>query len=198
MVANFGGERDLYLQWAAFYKSQGEEQKVIDTYKRGLERLTDDPVLLHGLAYGHTQAGEVDAANAVYRRLLRVDRDSLEANNNLAWNLAQRDESLDEALELAQHAQSLAPRNAGVMDTVAYVHLKRTELSSAERLLRSAIEMENSNPVFHYHLAMVLEGRGAIEEALESLEKALSFGQDFEGRQEAEKLREQLRAQINE
>jgi tetratricopeptide (TPR) repeat protein len=58
---------------------------------------------------------------------------------------AQNGIKLDRALELAQLARRLAPRDPAVLDTMGVVQLKRREYSQAVETLKQAVELAASN-----------------------------------------------------
>lgn len=88
-----------------------------------------------------TQAQDrADVATAIreYEQAIRQGDTSGVAANNLAWIFAERGQSLDQALMLANKARSLAPDNPSVLDTLGTVHLKRREYSDAIAVLKQA------------------------------------------------------------
>jgi cellulose synthase operon protein C len=84
-----------------------------------------------------------DLATAVsnYEAAVRAGDKTGVAANNLAWIYAQQGSNLDRALELANRAHDLAPNNAGVLDTIGFVRLKRREYTDAVATLERARDM---------------------------------------------------------
>ena len=60
-----------------------------------------------------------DMAKQHYEEALRVNPEFAPAANNLAYILAESDQELDNALQLAKLAKEKLPEDPGVMDTVA-------------------------------------------------------------------------------
>ena len=77
----------------------------------------------------------------------RGDRTGIAANN-LAWLYAKTGQ-LDRALELAQNAHNLSPRDPAILDTLGFVYLQRREYSQAVEQLELAA-----------HLASALDEKG--------------------------------------
>ena len=75
---------------------------------------TDARVAMAGLL---CQIGNVDRAEALYRRILQSDPDNQQALNGLAWVLATAREDYKAALRLADKAVKLAPRDSYALDT---------------------------------------------------------------------------------
>jgi Tfp pilus assembly protein PilF len=103
--------------------------------------------------------------------------------NNLAYLLAENGERLPEALKHAARACELAPNNAGLLDTYAYVLYKNGRYSEADASLQSALQLYEQGgaavPAEVYeHLGMVKEELGAPGEAAAAYKQALEAGAD--------------------
>jgi tetratricopeptide (TPR) repeat protein len=84
------------------------------------------------------QRGDKSAAIDHYEAAVRAgDRTSIAANN-LAWIYAEQGSHLSRALEVAERAVELAPRDAGTLDTLGFVHFKRREYTDAIAALEHA------------------------------------------------------------
>jgi tetratricopeptide (TPR) repeat protein len=84
------------------------------------------------------QRGDKLAAVDHYEAAVRAgDRTSIAANN-LAWIYAEQGSHLARAVEVAERAVQLAPRDAGTLDTLGFVHFKRHEYTDAIRALEHA------------------------------------------------------------
>jgi len=84
------------------------------------------------------QRGDVDAAVSHYEAAVRAGDRTAVAANNLAWIYAGRRTHLDRALEVAKRAVELSPRDAGILDTLGFVHLQRREYTDAVKILEHA------------------------------------------------------------
>ncbi len=89
---------------------------------------------------------DLKAAIDSYETAVKSGDKSGVAANNLAWIYAEQETNLDRAMALAQKARDLAPENAGVLDTVGYVHLKRREFTQAVSALENAVQMASRQP----------------------------------------------------
>jgi tetratricopeptide (TPR) repeat protein len=132
-----------------------------------------DPGALLARAHALHAAGREAAAIAALREVVRLDPDHAAALNDLAWLLAQSQESLDEALLLAGKAVALA-ESANFVDTLGWVQLQRGELEPAERAFRGALALDPDSPAAAYHLALVLERSGDARGAMSYAERALA------------------------
>jgi tetratricopeptide (TPR) repeat protein len=73
-----------------------------------------------GMLYDHE--GSFDKGETCYRKALEIEHDFAPAASNLAWNLAQRGSSIDEALRLARIAKEQLPNSPAVMDTLGWIY----------------------------------------------------------------------------
>ena len=53
--------------------------------------------------------------------------------------------------------------------------------------MQSALDKDQQNPIFNYHMGMILARTGKKDAAIESLQTALNSSAAFPGRSEAEK-----------
>jgi tetratricopeptide (TPR) repeat protein len=101
------------------------------------------------------ERNDVSGAIENYERAVRGGEKTGVAANNLAWLYAQQGTNLQHALELAQTAQSLAPHDPAVLDTVGFVHLRLREYSDAIQALESAKRIAMRNPAQPQLLAQI-------------------------------------------
>ncbi len=78
---------------------------------------------------------------------LRRFPDSSRVDNTLAWLDARCEVHLDEALEHAQAAVKISPKDANLVDTLAEVYYRRGDKPTAKRLFQQCVEMDPGNKV---------------------------------------------------
>lgn len=93
-----------------------------------------------------------------------TDRDA-RAYNNLAYLLAERRQSLDEALALARRANELAADTAAIQDTLGWIHCQRGQYREAVGLLSKAAERSPNDATIQYHLGMAYYRLGRAQDA---------------------------------
>ncbi|HEV8128941.1 MAG TPA: DUF1028 domain-containing protein [Candidatus Eisenbacteria bacterium] len=81
---------------------------------------------------------------ALKRALARGENDASNLNG-LAWTCATNDVYLDEALQAAERAVALEPKNTGIMDTLAEVHFRRGDATKAVEVESKALALEPQN-----------------------------------------------------
>jgi tetratricopeptide (TPR) repeat protein len=122
--------------------------------------------------------GRLDEAEAHYRSHLAANPDFYVALNQLAWLLARRETKLDEALQLATRANELQPGNAGVLDTLGWIHFKQGRPLDAIPFLQSSLKVHPGDPGTCYHLGAALVAAGRASEAKAVLERSLQISGD--------------------
>ena len=107
---------------------------------------------------------------------------------NNAANMYMDKGDYDVAANYAVQARRLAPNSATVIDTLAWIEVKRENLEEALQLLRKAMILDNNNPEIKYHLAVTLDLLGRRNEALSFLRDSVSSPVSFPAKSDAEKL----------
>ncbi len=156
-------------------------------------------LLPHGrvlLAQLLTARGEVPEAIELLRSALSELPGLPAAANDLAYALAQRGESLQEATELAQEARANRPDSSEIADTLGYVYLRRELAEAALVQFDAAVELaEAESPGWataQFHRGLALRQLGRQPEAVTALEQALASGADFAEVKEAHRVLAEL------
>jgi tetratricopeptide (TPR) repeat protein len=157
-------------------KTGPEHFRRVEAWLReGLKQKPDSSVLLLQLADLEEMQGR--NAEAVYRDVLKRDKDNLVALNNLAWQLAQLPGRGADALPLINRAIELTGARPELLDTRAVVHLNMSKgdlaLADLERVAR-----DDPSATRHFRLARAYQMTNNIPSALSSLEMAMNAGLD--------------------
>ena len=78
------------------------------------------------------------------------------------------------------------------MDTLAWIQYKLGDLPQARKNLTEALAKAPENPIFNYHMGVILMESGNTVEAKQRLETALASEEDFAGRVKAAELLDRL------
>ena len=113
----------------------------------------------------YEKAGRADLATmerdrvgeALARALQRGENDASNLNS-LAWVTATNGVYLDEALDAAQRAVKLEPKNTGILDTLAEVHYRRGEKDKAIEVISRALAIEPDDNYLKGQLARFQSG----------------------------------------
>lgn len=118
-----------------------------------------------------------------YEQALSVNPDDLRTLNNAAYIIAQSGKDLDKAMEYAQKAYNSIPNNPGIMDTYAFVLLKKGEYQAALDLLIKSKQIFEKQSAFapadlYDHLGIANEKLGNKEMAISSYKQAVEVGKE--------------------
>ena len=133
---------------------------------------------------------EAEAMDA-YGQVVKIVPNHVPALNNLAW--LNRDRDAKKAMEYAQQAYQLAPKDPVVLDTMGMLTLKNGDVSRAVGLLRDAAARSPADAQIQVHLATALIQQNRRSEAQKMLEAVVSKAANTPPAQEARKLLESLR-----
>ena len=125
-----------------------------------------------------------------YRALVAIHPDNAIALNGLADALT-RAGQLDEALEMAERANTIDPDNGMLLDTWGWILFLQGKNQPALETLEYAARFLPDHPIVLYHLGAASHALGNGRMAREYLEKALATG-EFPGADEARALLEQI------
>jgi tetratricopeptide (TPR) repeat protein len=118
-------------------------------------------------------AGRHEEIDALLQQGLQRYPDDPNILNQQAWEWAGQGRQLDRALAAAQKADSLAPDNGQMQDTLGYVYLKMNKPAAALPVLQQAAKMTNNDPSVLQHLGDAYLARGQTTEALAAWRRAL-------------------------
>ena len=174
------------------YKSAGNLPQEIAQTEKLLELQPDDSKLRMDLALALNKNGDVPGAVEVYEKTLEKDPDYVPALNNLAYINAFILGDDEKAIQLADRAHSLAPKDPGVTDTLGWILYQQREYPRALALLEEAAQGLPGLPEVQYHLGMARAKMGMIEQARAALEQAVASEASYRGKEEAIKRLAQL------
>jgi tetratricopeptide (TPR) repeat protein len=139
------------------------------------------------------QLGRIDEARASFEEMVKITPNFAPAYNNLACIDAETSGNLDQALQNARKARSLAPKAPAIADTLGWIDWLRGNYSEALPLLLEAATELPQVATVQYHLAMAHYMMHQIPEASAVLEKALALPGEFPEKSEAERRLATLR-----
>ena len=189
-AADLGPSRQLIAKLLGMQEKVGLKPDV-QRLNRWVEAHPGDIRAAIMLAQHRQEDGENKMAIALYERILALEPDNLIALNNLAWIYARQGDK--RAVDLAEHAHTLAPQRADIIDTYGWVLTQFEQADKAVVLLRQAVELEPEAVEIRHHLAVALNATGKGGEARGILANLLESDRSFEGRSEAEVLYRELR-----
>ena len=164
--------------------------------RRALEEATQESpaatALQMALALMYEQAGERLRARERYRQILKLDPKNALALNNLAYSLAVHEKNLTESADLARQAVSIAPNDATILDTLAWIEHLRGNTVEAAKLMTAALQRGRGNPEIHLHAAIIYAESAAWAASETQLQETLRFDPSFAKRDDVRRLQKRL------
>ncbi len=134
--------------------------------------------------------GQYELAQQRFAEVLQLQPGNTAALNNLAWLLGR--ENKPEALELAQKAVKLAPREPSYMDTLAELHARKQDFAKAVQIQSAVVAMAPEAPAFRLRLASYYLGNNDKAKARVELDRLAALGDKFSGQAEVKALQAKL------
>lgn len=171
-----------YFTISAYLKEQFDEVINAVNYASMLsldnQEIMVDLLSMQGDAYHAKKM--YHQADSVYEYLLYKDADYISVLNNYSYQLAERGEKLQRALELSTHLMELDSINATYLDTHAWVLFKNNHLDQALFYIDKAIDLDSTNAIYFEHRGDILFTQGKEEEAVVNWSEALIINPENE------------------
>ncbi|HYJ46122.1 MAG TPA: tetratricopeptide repeat protein, partial [Pyrinomonadaceae bacterium] len=163
----------LYLQAARPPEAIEAARKALELAPAGRADMTEAALLT--LSSAQERAGDLKGSEESLRRILSRDPNNATALNNLGYFLIERNQRLDEALQMIQRAVRANPNNSSFLDSLGWAYFKLGKLDEAERHLTEAARRNNQSATIQEHLGDLYEKRGKLEMARAAWQRALAL-----------------------
>ena len=130
------------------------------------------------IAWSHHQAGRLDLAEEIYRRILAVEPEHAEALQLLGNVLTTRGDLVG-AEGCFRRAAGLARGAADAHNNLGTVLKMQGKLAEAVASYRRALELRANFAETHYNLANALKAQGRLDEAIAACRRALDLKPDY-------------------
>ena len=133
------------------------------------------------------------------KKLLKTMKDPAHEYIDIRRNLdrAMEDRNFDQAMVLAEKAESLMPGSPEIADRMGTIYMKKGSYLMAKQKFQQAMEAMPQNPVFPYHLGLLLYEENDFDQAEIALEKALKLGLTKDEAETTEQLLQKIRTREN-
>jgi Tfp pilus assembly protein PilF len=150
----------------------------------------DDVAAQMQLGELYLATGNYGGAQAQFERLATERPDDGDVLNNLAWAYTKASDG--RARSTAERAYQIAPGRPDIADTLGWIYAGQGDSANALKYLEIAIKGIPDNPDVQYHYGATLSKANKPVEARAYLQKALASKADFESRDQAKRLLDQL------
>jgi tetratricopeptide (TPR) repeat protein len=173
-----------YLLLAQLYVAAGKEQSALDRLNAYVSKTNNASAYMQ-IGVIHDELKDYPKARDAYEKAIAANPNFSPALNNLSYLYAERLNSADKALPLAEKARQLAPRDPSSEDTLGWIVFKRGDYARARALLEESASKMPNQPEIQYHLGMARYMLGDEEPARLALQQAAGSTEEFPGKEEA-------------
>lgn len=152
-------------------------QESYEVYGEAVARFPEDHELLYDQAMMAEKAGRLDAMEKLLRQLIAAKPDHHHAYNALGYSFAERGIRLQEARQLIEKAVELAPNDAFIQDSLAWIEYRQGNLARALEILQAAY-IKRPDVEIAAHLGELLWVQGQREQALKIWREGLLLSSD--------------------
>lgn len=176
---------EAVLLFAQIAVQRGQTANAINAWEQWLETHPNDAGAFAVLGTLEESRGDLNKAEAYYKKSLQIQPQQPIAANNLAYRMLLNGEMLDVALTLAETARQGMPDSPNTADTLAWAYYYKGTYQFARDLLEDAINTNPDSAPMQYHLGMVYTKLRDKHSALIHLKKALSLAHDSQTAKDA-------------
>lgn len=150
----------------------GDYDTSIGFYDRALKDEPNSVLALLGRAAALQKLRKLEAAQAAYNQVLKLDPENREALSNLTVILAENApaEAVTKLLEMEKQYPSFSPVKA----QLGLAYAKQGMMTPALESLRRAIALSPESLMYQYNLALVLDHMSLSAQAVSAYEKVLA------------------------
>jgi len=146
-----------------FYE-QRDFESAIGEYKKAIALEPDDATFHSNLGFVFKSKGDIDAAIREYREAKRLDPNFLDARNNLARTLAERD--VDAATLEFKELVAIAPDFEVCRVCFGSALLSKGDRPAPPERYRKAVKLDPSDPDAHCGLGLIFEKQNNYDAAV--------------------------------
>lgn len=156
---------------------QKDMDKAIACIQKGVATWPDKPVLHYVLGNLLAESGRMQEAVTAMEKVIELDASNYQALNFVGFTLANENKDLARALDLLNRANTLAPGQFFILDSLAWVHYRLGNLDEALKDIREArrLDSRNDSEICEHH-GDIAAALGLKEEARKAYWKAFETG----------------------
>lgn len=183
-------DSQVYILRATLLDAKSDLFGAVRLLEEGLAKFSLNTELLYQHAIMLDRLGKKEAMLGQMRKVLEIQPDHVPSMSYLAFSLAELNQHLSQAEELARRALQLTPQDGYVLDTLGWVLFKQKKFSEAIQVLEKAHAYQSSASVIAEHLADAYSMQSQTDKAKKMYEKAVRLSKD---ESQANKIRSKLK-----
>ncbi|TDK42322.1 tetratricopeptide repeat protein [Antarcticimicrobium luteum] len=179
-------------------RQQEDYKGAVAAYDKALEYTEEGApsqwFILYARGISHERLDQWPEAEADFRRALELNPDQPQVLNYLGYSLVEKQEKLDEALDMIERAVAARPDSGFIVDSLGWVLFRLGRYQEAVSHMETAVELMPVDPVVTDHLGDVYWAVGRQREAEFQWRRALSFIDldDADGEADPDRIRRKL------
>ncbi len=156
-----------------------QTDQAIACILKGVAAWPDKPVMHYIAGNLLAEAGRMQEAMAAMEKVIALDASNYQALNFVGFSLANENRDLQRAFELITRANTLAPGQFFILDSLAWVNYRLGNLDEALKDIREArrLDPKNDSEICEHH-GDIAAALGLKDEARKAYSKALETGKN--------------------
>ncbi|WP_089881120.1 tetratricopeptide repeat protein [Citreimonas salinaria] len=189
---------------ADLYREQERFVLASDAYTAAIDRIDEigerQWFLFYARAISYERQDMWEQAEADFRRALELNPEQPQVLNYLGYSLVEKQQKLDEALDMIERAVAARPDSGYIVDSLGWVLYRLGRYDEAVGHMERAAELMPVDPVVNDHLGDVYWAVGRELEAEFQWKRALSFvdWEDAAEEVDAERIRRKLEVGLDQ
>ena len=159
-----------------FYRYNKKYDLALSIYNQMIEENRGDIwniFYMRGICF--EQLGDWDLAEKDFLKSLEIKPDSPNVLNYLAYGWVEREMKLDRSLQMLEEAYEANPESFYIIDSLAWAHFKKNNLSEAARLMEMVIDIAPGEAISLDHLGDIYYAMNRKREAIHFWQQALEL-----------------------
>ena len=161
-----------------FYRYNKKYDLALSIYNQMIEENRGDVwniYYMRGICF--EQLGDWDIAEKDFLKSLEIKPDSPNVLNYLAYGWVEREMKLDRSLQMLEEAYEANPESFYIIDSLAWAHFKKNNLSEAARLMEMVIDIAPGEAISLDHLGDIYYAMNRKREAIHFWQQALELAE---------------------
>ena len=178
LVENNNNNYSLKKTLGDFYRYNKKYDLALNVYDEMIKERQDDLwniIYMRGICY--EQKDEWDLAEKDFLRSLEIKPGTPNVLNYLAYGWVERNIKLDRSLKMLEEAYKANPDSFYIIDSLAWAHFKKNNLSEAARLMEKVIDIAPGEAISLDHLGDIYYAMNRKREAIHFWQQALELAE---------------------
>ena len=150
----------MIFDLANFYKNSKDYRTAIKYYSKVIENLGNDSEIKSDILYrrggSYERIGDYSNADKDLLESLSINPDDAYVLNYLAYSWLERNNKIDEAIDMLEKAYALKNNDPYIIDSIGWAYYLVNDFLKAERYLKRAVELMPDDPIVNDHYGDIL------------------------------------------